>query len=206
MLGRKVIKFFIGVTILIFCFTPSWEINANAETQEIDIATSPEKVLFELSNLKPGDWAERSLTINNNGKEDFNYVASSQFRDGSKKFFNELLLTISAEDKVIFDGKLKDFNKLESRVLTQNGSEKLDFKIVIPEHLGNDFQGLGCEVQFKFYAEGLTGGVLPGDGNNLPETGTNMFNLIVAGVAFILVGSLLQFVRYWHRRRTENHA
>ena len=71
--------------------------------------------------------------------------------------------------------------------------------MVVPEKLGNEFQGLGCEVVFKLYVEGTLGGTLPVDGPKLPETGTNMFNILVSGAVLVLIGSILQF--YIKRRK-----
>jgi len=196
------------ITIILFCtiiqsLIFSLSINktsAAEETKEIDIATSPEKVLFDISNFKPGDWAERTLTIQNKGKQDFKYLFSSKLKEGSEMFYNELLLKVSDKDKLLFEGKMQDFTKLDPSFIAQNGTEQLFFKVVVPEELGNEFQGLACEVEFKFYVEGTLGGVLPVDGPKLPETGTNMFNILVAGTALVLFGSIFQFILYWRRK------
>lgn len=199
---KKIIPF-----ILIFTFiqglTFSLLINktsAASEVKEIDIATSPEKVLFDISNFKPGDWAERLLTVQNKGKQDFKFLFSSKLKEGSQKFYNELKIKVSDKEQVLFEGKLQDFTKLEPRFIAKNGSEQLFFKLEVPEELGNEFQGLDCEVEFKFYVEGTLGGVLPVDGPKLPETGTNMFNILVAGAVLIISGSFLQFVFTWRRK------
>lgn len=181
------------------------QISAAINTQEIDIATSPEKILFNVTNLKPGDWAERTFTIINNGKQDFKYLSSSNLKEGSKEFYNELLLKVSDKDKVLFDGKMNDFNKFDPRFIAKNGSEQLFFKVVVPEELGNEFQGLEAEVEFKFYVEGTLGGVLPADGPKLPNTGTDMFNILVAGAVLVLSGTILQFVLVL-RRKTAKHG
>ncbi|MFJ5715173.1 LPXTG cell wall anchor domain-containing protein [Neobacillus sp. NPDC093127] len=190
------------ILLIIYCFLllalvvnfPIGKTSAEPSPREIDIATSPEKVLFDLKNLKPGDWAERKLTILNRGKQDFKYLSSSSLKEGSDLFFEELLLTISDKDHILFDGKMKDFNKLTPRLIAKNNSEQLFFKVKVPETLGNEFQGLNCLVEFKFYVEGTLGGVLPVDGPKLPETGTNMFNILVAGAVLVLTGSILQFI------------
>lgn len=50
----------------------------------------------------------------------------------------------------------------------------------------------------KFYAEGTLGGVLPVDGPKLPETGTNTFNILIAGIILALGGG---FIFYYLRKR-----
>lgn len=191
------------VQTLIFS-TSITKTSAESKLQEIDIATSPEKVLFDISNFKPGDWAERTLTIQNKGREDFKYLSSSRLKEGSEKFYNELFLKISDESKILFEGKMKDFNKLDPRFIAKNDSEQLFFKVVVPEELGNEFQGLGCEVVFKFYVEGTLAGTIPVDGPKLPETGTNMFNILVAGAILVLTGSTLQFFIKKRRKLEDN--
>lgn len=168
----------------------SAETTDNVGSKEIDIATSPHKVFFNLNNLKPGDKTSKVLTVKNNGKQDFNYLLSNKFLNGSEIFYNELLLEINDGTKNLFTGKLKDFEKLDSRHIKSGESDKLNFKVEIPYELGNEFQGLGSEFEFKLYVEGTLGGVIPVD-NKLPTTGSEMFNLFATGTAILLAGLLL---------------
>ncbi|MEH7500491.1 cell wall protein [Neobacillus drentensis] len=203
---KKIIDvMFISIIVLTLIFSPSiTKTSAASKVQEIDIAVSPEKVLFDISNFKPGDWTGRTLIIRNNGKEDFKYISSSKLNEGSEKFYNELLLKVSDKDTVLYDGKMKDFNKLDPRLIQKSDNEQLFFKVVVPEGLGNEFQGLGCEVEFKFYVQGTLGGVLPVDGPKLPETGTNMFNIIVSGTVLMVVGSIWKFLIAMRRKITKH--
>ncbi|MFH7819338.1 TasA family protein [Neobacillus thermocopriae] len=181
--------------LLIFLFSK----NTKAESmKKIDIATFPKDILFNVTNLKPGDWMDRTLTIQNNGHQDFNYFLTSEMVNGSDKFYNELQLKVADKDNVLFEGKLKDFNKLEPRFIGKNDSDQLFFTVIVPEELGNDYQGLGCEIQFKLFVEGTLGELFPMDGAKLPKTGTNSFNLIILGAAFVLTGIVMEFI---HRRK-----
>ncbi|WP_051968174.1 TasA family protein [Neobacillus sp.] len=182
--------------LLIFLFSK----NTKAESmKEIKIATSPEDSLFNVTNLKPGDWMDRTLTIHNNGQKDINYILTTEMVNGSDKFYNELQLKVADKDKVLFEDKLKDLNKLEPRFIGKNNSEQLFFTVTVPEELGNEYQGLGCEIQFKFFVEGTLGELFPMDGAKLPNTGTNSFNFIMLGLAFVLTGILIQFIQ-WRKR------
>jgi LPXTG-motif cell wall-anchored protein len=87
--------------------------------------------------------------------------------------------------------------------LKSKNSEELTFSIYFPYELGNEFQNLNCEFQFKFYVEGTLGGTLPVDGPKLPETGTNTFNILVAGAVLVLIGSIINFI-IKRRRKIEN--
>ncbi|MEH7157417.1 LPXTG cell wall anchor domain-containing protein [Neobacillus drentensis] len=204
---KVIIKITINIFVIsIIFFLTSINIFAGTNTAKINIATSPEKVFFDLTNLKPGDWAEKKLTIQNNGEQDFKYLLSSNLKKGSEKFYNELFLSISDESSVLFEGKMREFKKLNPRFIAKNDSEQLFFKVVVPSEIGNEFQGLGCEVEFKFYVEGTLGGALPVDGPKLPETGSNMFNILVAGAVLVISGSILQFNIKKRRRKLQNEV
>lgn len=169
--------------------------NANAEGNgnEVDIATSPHKVFFDITNAKPGDTYTKVLTVQNNGSQNFNYLFSNRFLTGSEQLYNELVLKVTDNTGVLYSGKLKDFNKLDPRSLKSNDSEELTLSVSMPYELGNSYQGLNAEFQFKFYVDGTLGGVLPVNGPKLPNTGSNMYNILVSGLALLLIGVFLQF-------------
>ena len=175
------------------------QVYAETNTNEIDLTTDPGKVLFDLTNIKPGDSVSRNIIIKNNGNQDFNYLASSKFLTGSEIFYDKLDLTIKDKNGVIFQGKLFEFNKLSPRLLKSNQNENLQFHVKVPMELGNEFQGLSTYFQIKLYVEGTLGGAIPADGPKLPATGTNMFNILVAGAVLVLTGSFFQF--YIKRRK-----
>jgi LPXTG-motif cell wall-anchored protein len=162
--------------------------------KEIDLTTDPGKVLFVLTNLKPGDSVTRNLTIGNNGNQDFKYFASSKFLSGSEILYNKLDLIVEDKNGPIYQGKLFEFENQLPRLLKSKQSENLTFFIKMPMELGNEFQGLDTEFQIKLYVEGTLGGVLPADGPKLPNTGTDMFNILVVGAVLVLTGSTFQFI------------
>ncbi|WP_066256862.1 LPXTG cell wall anchor domain-containing protein [Neobacillus drentensis] len=198
---RKIILLLLITFLVLNPLRTYGETNTN---EEIDLSTSPGKVLFDLSNIKPGDSVSRNLIIKNNGNQDFNYLASSKFLSGSEIFYDKLDLTIKDKNEVIYIGKLFEFNKLSPRLLKSKENDSLLFYIKVPMELGNEFQGLSTDFQIKLYVEGTLGGTIPVDGPKLPETGTNMFNILVAGVVFVLTGSTLQF--FLKRRKIEKES
>jgi LPXTG-motif cell wall-anchored protein len=187
-------------SLIAFLLIVSLSNPASAEVQEIDIVTTPEKVLFDVTNMKPGDWAIRDLKIKNSGKQNFDYLFSSNKKSGSNQLYNELFLTVNHGNTELYKGKLGGFSKLDPRALKSGGEETLTFRVDFPEHLGNEYQGLATEVEFKFYVEGTLGGVLPVDGPKLPNTGTDMFNILVAGAVLVLTGTIIQFVLSLRRK------
>jgi LPXTG-motif cell wall-anchored protein len=187
---KKIIYLLTIITLIITPFRTFGATNNN----EIDLTTNPSKILFDIKNVKPGDSVSRSLIIRNNGKDDFNYISSISFLSGSEIFFNKLELSITDKNGIIYEGKLFEFKKLPPRIIKSKQSENLIFFIKIPEELGNEFQGLDTMFQIKLYVEGTLGGVLPADGPRLPNTGSNMFNILVVGAVLVLIGSIFQLI------------
>ncbi|MEC1721283.1 LPXTG cell wall anchor domain-containing protein [Schinkia azotoformans] len=137
---------------LVFLMMPS---TLQAEsTSQIDIGTKTNGYLFDLSNLKPGDRAYRILTIQNRGQRDFSYNTTAKFQGGDEKLYNEFLLKVSDANGTLHEGYLKDFRGLTPRFLKSINEEDLMFELEFPYELGNEFQGLGFEVEFRFIVEG----------------------------------------------------
>jgi LPXTG-motif cell wall-anchored protein len=181
------------IILIIFILIPNKVFGAT-ESNVLNLTVDPQKVLFDNRNLKPGDSFERKISVINNGEyNDFKYIATSKFLNGSKEFYDQLTLTIKDNSKVIFEGNLHQFEKLNPRLLKSNSKEDLYFFVSVPYELDNSYQGLECKFQLKFYVEGTLGGVLPADGPKLPNTGSDMFNILVAGAVLVLTGSTFHF-------------
>ncbi|WP_226086875.1 TasA family protein [Mesobacillus sp. S13] len=192
----RITKIIFFIIILVF-LTPIAVNAVTSNENSIDLSVEPGKVLFDLTNVKPGDSVVRNFKVMNKGNKDFNYVINNSFRSGSEKFYNELLLEIKDSQKnIVFKGNLKDFKKTSNSVLKSKTTDELYFLIKIPMELNNDFQGLKCQFEFKVYVEGTLGGVLPADGPKLPNTATGMFNLMAIGIALIIGGfTLISFLK-----------
>ena len=215
------IKLFRFFTLLLLasgiCFYPVTSVFADGENDtaenDIEISISPKEDLFDISNMKPGDWAPRTITVQNSGSTDFVYHMQLQ-NSGEKKLFNELLLEIKAGDKELYQGKLAAFKSLPERKLTSGTGENLDITIRFPEHLGNEFQGLESAFVFSFTAEGkdspavqvmTTGQVASvgpiSAGSNLPTMSTNIFYLILFGTVLVAGGIVLMIIRHYRRMK-----
>jgi len=193
------------------CFYPLSSVSADGENDkvenEINISLSSKENLFDISNMKPGDWAPRTITIQNAGSKDFVYQMQLQ-NNGEKKLFNELLLEIKAGDIELYQGKMADYKSLPERKLTSSSEENLDITIRFPEHLGNDFQGLASNFVFTFTAEGndsttvqaMTKGQVASSsfgpttaGFSLPSS--NISNVMLFGAVILAGGIMLMIIR-----------
>jgi LPXTG-motif cell wall-anchored protein len=193
-------------------FLPIGNTGAVESPVEIDIATSPSEYLFIVGNMKPGDWANRVITVKNSGNKDFDYATEAKYESGSETLYNQLDLQVSDANGLLFDGKLSDLKGLDTRSLASLSEEKLTFNVLFPSESGNEFQGLATEVALIFTAEAEPGenppeenggGTPPADnntgGNNsdddsflgsvLPQTGeTNPLYYYLSGLAMVLAG------------------
>lgn len=215
----KLILIYSVVLLTIVVFLPISSTGADSSTPEIKIDTLPESVLFNIKDFKPGDWAPRVLTIQNNGNQDFSYNIQSRMKSGSEKLFNVFQLKIEDQSGIIFKGELKDFKGLDPRHLAAFSEEKLTVTVEFPYVSGNEFQGLDTEVEFVLYAEGKNeppppdkeepdednGSTPPGNNNNnppakdngsLPQTGEdNPIFIILSGLFISMAGLALLLVK-----------
>lgn len=187
---------------------------------EIAISLSPNDMLFNVNNMKPGDWAPRTLTVMNDGKNNFHYQISIS-NEGEAKLFNELLIEMEGGEGILYEGKLAELETLPKRFLAANTYEEIDITVRFPEHLGNEFQGLAVLFNMSFVAEAanstpgtgdsdgednsttekdvkLVGGKT-NDGDNtagspLPKTATNMFHYLLIGTCLLLAGLILYII------------
>ncbi|HEU5139289.1 MAG TPA: LPXTG cell wall anchor domain-containing protein [Bacillales bacterium] len=209
------------ITLTFVVFMPIGNTGASGAPKEIDLATDPGEYLFKIANMKPGDWADRTLTIQNKGNQNFAYTVETQRKSGSEMFYNQLMLKVSDSKGVLYEGKLGGFSGFENaRPLASFSEEDLQFKITFPWESGNEFQGLATEVALKFYVEGdmppagndpsgepndpTNEGSQPTTGGDdssvldsiLPQTGeTNPMYYYMAGFVLVMAGGALFAVK-----------
>lgn len=220
MKGEKIIVSIISMLVsIILCFSVSGFTVAaeEADEQEITINILPEDVLFDVPNMKPGDWAPRTIVIQNNGDMEFEYVTTLRNDSESEKLFNELVLEVSDGEQELYNGKLAEFDTLSPRFLDSSSEEELDFTVRFPDHLGNEFQGLAAQFSLIFSAEreqsdtdeviseGVigSGGSDAASGSSLPDTATNMFNLLLIGGLLLGAGGFLIVYNRQRARKAE---
>ncbi|ARK28921.1 hypothetical protein [Halalkalibacter krulwichiae] len=224
-MGKKtnyLYKIVTGLTVLLlWSLSVQYSEKTLAETNPITISTAPDSILFHIENMKPGDWTERAVTIQNRGAGNFTYNMEIVFKSGSKKLYNEFQLEVRDEKETIFYGKLEDLEGIPKRQLNAEHEEDLLFIIRFPSELGNDFQGLAFHTEFKFNAhqeeevvnggnqiqrpidrEGLRGGFK--EGYILPVTATNSYNYLLIGIIVMLMGIFIYIYQNQKKRIIES--
>ncbi len=187
------------------CFLFVWLImqvqNFSAETQ-IGIALKnlhSNHMLFQVENMKPGDWAERTVIIENVENADIQYNTLIENIKGSKKLFDALTLEVKDGQKnLLFKGLLKDFKGFTPRNIQSSKEDQLTFLITFPEQLGNEYQGLETSFKIVFQANSSLDSIQTyGSGNNegllLPNTATNFYAFILVGIMFFAMGAIFFF-------------
>lgn len=201
---RKWLIFIIIVNFVVVVYPTTIASGQTNEQSKLAIEVTPRDSLFNVTNMKPGDWTPRTVVVRNNGTMDFEYEMVLQNK-GEEKLFNELTLEVSDDQTELFNGKLAEFTALEVRHLVAGNEEELYITVRFPEHLGNEFQGLDTHFALIFTAKGEKGrsdkvkvdGMLgsddqsPKSGSVLPSTATNMFNLLVIGGVLLGLGGLI---------------
>lgn len=187
------------------------------ERREIDISLEPKEVLFHVSNMKPGDWANRSIRISNDGTKKLSYSIKSEVSEGSTKLYEALKVTVKDKQEVLYEGSLKELQSMENRTLAADRTDELIYTIHVPKELGNEYQGLQTIVKFIFYAEGPEGngvGTENETGSNqaqpptnsnwqLPRTGVQQSSMVLIGIG--LVGCAFYFYkRYMQMKYGKN--
>ncbi|HDX9578826.1 TPA: LPXTG cell wall anchor domain-containing protein [Bacillus pseudomycoides] len=192
-----IVAFIIGIT------TSMEEVLAK-ERKEIDLSLTSKEILFDVTkDMKPGDWAKRSIRVNNEGAAGFLYKMSAEFNEGSKKLYDGLTLEVKdQQEHVLYKGSLSDFTKLTGRILSSGKSEQLLYIVRFPEEFGNEYQGLETQIKFVFYAEEDSGHIgEPKDSNGgtngnhsasniklLPHTGSDYMYSILIGIGMMMIG------------------
>lgn len=165
-----------------------------------------EEFLFNVENLKPGDYMIRDLVVENDSDYDYYFHAEAEFTGGSEKLYNQFHLTVTdSTDEVIYEGSLDGFNGMESRFLEVDASEEFKFKATFPYESDNSFQGLSTQFNIKVWAEAEPPednqeGVVDSDtdvkgGGFLPQTGEEIpYLFYIIGGTFLISGLALYLV------------
>lgn len=190
---------------------------SSQDQKKVQMKVIPQATLFEIDNMKPGDWAPRTVEIHNIGTEEFDYSMWVE-NEGHEMLFNELVMEIESSSTILYEGKLSEFTSLNKRSLKPSEKESLTITIRFPEHLGNEFQGQGTVFSFFYQARGTyqpdetddeklngvidsgTGPKSSGHGKPMPQTATDMGLFLLIGLGSLIVGIALNMFRLRRKR------
>jgi spore coat-associated protein N len=138
----------------------------------LDISMTPANptLIYNVSNLVPGDTATRLVQIHNSGNVDFTYKISLSANPGTTPLwtYGDLSKTLQIEVKdndsgtVYYSGPISGLATPTSDITLAAGqTQNLQFKITFPEEAGNEFQNHQETLTFTFSATQLPGSERP---------------------------------------------
>jgi hypothetical protein len=165
----------IGTTAYTFALFTSSAVNGSNDftTGTIDIAVSPASAVLTASNMMPGDTANGTLTVQNNGTGTLRYAMTTAATDADGKGLrDQLTLVVKTKDTntagcgnfngtQLYTGTLAAAlfgdpatgGQAGDRTLAGAASEVICFRATLPLSTGNAFQGAATTATFTFGAE-----------------------------------------------------
>ncbi|QFT90557.1 hypothetical protein FIU87_18085 [Bacillus sp. THAF10] len=175
-------------------YLPVYQTEATPTSEIIRISTSPSNSFITFSNMAPGDRTTKPLRIMNNGNVDFNYIASAILEKGDQELFDSLLMTITDQTSTLYKGKIHDLQQLSLGSLLSHKDKELFFSVELPREAGNEVKHKSATVEFSFTAIGLTEVNENGNGVQLPNTASNLYNNILLGTILVIFGLITIFI------------
>src|SRR5699024_10641120 len=140
----------------------------------------------------------------NNRKYTTQYLLASRFSGGSKKFYNQLQLTVKQGKDTLFHGQLADFQGFGVKTLDTGEKTQFEFRIDFPYESGNEFQGLVTHFDILVQAEDRMEDTAVFHNNRLPNTASLIYTFLLIGSIFLLVGKLLFYRTYKRNKIMQN--
>lgn len=150
-------------------WTSQFKITANNfETGTVEISVTPATSVFNLSNMSPGVWNEKGLTVKNSGTLNYNYLLGAEITNSSEdsfKLFNSLWTEIYSSDNALIAADWLSSLKTDTRLLESGDSEKITIKIKLDDNVDNSYQDLAASFNLVFDAtqalsENISGNVV----------------------------------------------
>jgi len=116
--------------------------------------------LVNVTNLVPGDTANRTVTITNTGNAGFTYSASISATANTLLWSdttNGLQVTVKRGATVLYTGALKNLAVAASGTVNAGATDTLTYDFSFPSAAGNSFQNLSQDFTITYTATQLAG-------------------------------------------------
>ena len=123
----------------------------------------PASSFVSIGDLIPGDWATRTVTVENTGSVPFTYTIAASNEGGPASLMwtdkvDGLQLTVSGDAGQIYSGAVSDLAGIASGTTVPAGdTEVLTYVFSLPSSAGNDFQELTQGIGITYDATQLAG-------------------------------------------------
>lgn len=148
------------------CINTSYNIDTEGQYSKIDIKYEdginndiiiPEEFFENLKTSMPGDIFVNYLEIRNSNKKSVKYFlrfATDELNAKNIELLSLIDLTITnQEGKVIYTGKLLNQDKILLGKYSLNEGDKLEFRVSVPNDLGNEYVNLNPKLSLIFTAD-----------------------------------------------------
>jgi hypothetical protein len=116
--------------------------------------------LVNLSNMVPGDTANRTVTISNTGNASFTYTAAISAVANTKLWSdttNGIQVTVKRGAAILYTGALKNLALAASPTVAASGTDALTFDFSLPVGADNTFQTLNQDFTITYTGTQLAG-------------------------------------------------
>lgn len=114
-----------------------------------DLVTNSDDFFINFETMMPGDTYSDSINFKNIYDRDIKIFFSQESEESD--LLKQISLKISTKDKVIYSGTLSDaVNSIELLAIDKNGSDSVDFEIIVPAELNNDYSLVKERVKWVF--------------------------------------------------------
>jgi spore coat-associated protein N len=116
--------------------------------------------LMNVTNLVPGDTANRTVTITNTGNAGFTYNAAVSASANTLLWSdttNGLQVTVKRGAVVVYSGALKNLSLSASGTIAAGATDTLTYDFSFPSSAGNSFQNLSQDFTITYTATQLAG-------------------------------------------------
>ena len=117
----------------------------------------PNSFFSSIKRIMPGDSYTSSIEINNKDKEKARYYLTLGADESDKQVIELLkkldLIITNKNGVIIYNGKMISDEKIFLGEYGLNGYDKLEFKIIVPEDLKNEYVNLKPKLNWKFSVE-----------------------------------------------------
>lgn len=123
------------------------------------VVSPSDPYLFDLNNMNPGDFVDRTLVIENNYSRPFTLYLTAQKvvpEEGEKDLSEQLNLRVTLRGTEIYDGGMDDFatSAVELGIFNPGAREELVATVSLPgPETGNEYQGATATVLWTFTAQ-----------------------------------------------------
>ena len=184
------------------------QMNTNAKIEYENNAQQyievPENFLGKLGHLVPGEVVEQDINLNNSTSKEIEYFVTvkkeSGLSDKQLNLLKNLKLSISVDNKVVYEGNLYDIDKISLGKYLSKQSDKAKFTVKMPEELGNEYSVLNTSINWLFSVDGKDPVIPKKDPEVVPSPQTGDTKIQIALTVFLISAIGLIIVLIVERR------